>query len=285
MGLHGKDGTWPCGLLGWGLVPRCREEVGWDEWGGSPQLRRRGFPRLLAELKTEENCPGSSKARREPYNTFSRDELAPGGVPLLPACAPLSLQPTWQEHVWWFTLAGARVWSAARIPDHTLPVWSQSFLKVWEEWASVFVILSFYEVVFLVSSGKQIVVLEGWWCLFHPLFSSLFPNLICPSNPHSILPPERWVIKADGNESPSPQGEMLREGDLQFHWHRGNRRGGWWSCVRANSWVCSCDLGYHSPCEPKGELIWSGKGGLVSFWEEKKLPIVFYILIKFSILE
>lgn len=21
-----------------------------------------------------------------------------------------------------------------------------------------------------------------------------------PSNPHSILPPERWVIKADGNE-------------------------------------------------------------------------------------
>lgn len=202
MGLHGKDGTWLCGqLLGWGWFPDAEKKWVWDEWGGESPVEEERFSQAIGWTENRRKLSGSSKARREPCDTFSRDELAPWWVPLLPACAPLSLQPTWQEHVWWFTLAGARVWSAAESPTTPCPIGARVSWRFEKNELLSLSSFPFMKLFFLLDSGKQII---RYWraggASFYPLFSSLFPNLICPSNPHSILPPERWVIKADGNE-------------------------------------------------------------------------------------
>lgn len=71
----------------------------WDEWGGESPIEEERFSQAVGRTENRRKLCSSPKARREPCPTFSRDELAPWWVPLPPACAPLSLQPTWQEHV------------------------------------------------------------------------------------------------------------------------------------------------------------------------------------------
>ena len=60
---------------------------------GSPQLRRRGFPRLLVELKTEENCLAAQRQGGSLVIHFPGMSWPPGGCPSCPPVPPFLCSP------------------------------------------------------------------------------------------------------------------------------------------------------------------------------------------------
>ena len=181
-----------------GSQMQWRSERGMNGWG-VPSWGGKVFPGYWLnwkQKKTVWQLKGKEGALSYVFQGWAGSLV---GTPTSCLCPPFSPAHVAGTCVMVYTCRSSSL-VCSRILDHTLPVWSQSFLKVWEEWASVFVILSFHEVVFLIGFRQAIKYWRAGGASFYPLFSSFFPNLICPSNPHSILPPERWVIKADGNE-------------------------------------------------------------------------------------
>lgn len=141
-----------------------------------------------------------------------------------------------------------------------------------------------YEVVFLIGFRQAILgYWRGWWCLLGPLFSSLFPNLICPSNPHSILPPERWVIKADGNEVTHLHRERClgRETCSPLTQRKQERR--MVVLCRATAGSVPVILDITAPVRPRGSS--EVERWPCFIWEEKAAHHFYTPEFKFSILE